>query len=310
MSWRGHLWTLAPHVRHRLWPVEAPPSRPWKTAVPADQGHSIEISGALSPGSEPTAVVLVHGLSGNAGSAYMCRAARVVAGRGWTVLCLNLRGADGRGADIYHAGLTDDIEAALRCEELAGASRLFVWGFSLGGLLALHTACRSSSERLCGVVAVCPPLDLHLGAKALDAPRAWLYRRAILADLKRTYAATAERRAMPTPPSVARRARSIRQWDTLTVVPRFGFRDVDDYYTRASLTQLDRLQRPALVVASHDDPVTPLATLQPSLDGRVALLDVVMHRGGHCSFPRPLDVDGGVLDWMERQAVGTPEAHG
>jgi predicted alpha/beta-fold hydrolase len=273
------------------------------------QAGTIRLSGLLHPrrGAD-AAVVIVHGLGGAPGRFYGARAAQAAARAGCASLELALRGADLSGEDFYHAGLVDDLEAALACPELEGYGDLFVLGYSLGGHLALHAAVRSTQSRLRAVVAVSAPIALAPVAEVLDSGSAWLYRRWILAGLREAYRAVARRRPVPTPPERLARVRRFREWDALTVVPRFGFRDVDDYYERASVgARLDCLARPALYVGSERDPVVPPRTVRPFLGGASAALEVRWLRdGGHVGFPRGAASPGGggtgiesdVMDWL------------
>ncbi|HEY3568550.1 MAG TPA: hypothetical protein VGP73_11515, partial [Thermoanaerobaculia bacterium] len=65
MSFRGHLWTVAPLVRHRLRGPRFLEARPWETALEDPQVGRVRLSGWLRevPGSGEI-LVLVHGLGG------------------------------------------------------------------------------------------------------------------------------------------------------------------------------------------------------------------------------------------------------
>jgi predicted alpha/beta-fold hydrolase len=268
--------------------------------------------GALSddPKSD-TAIVVVHGLGGGAGSHYVLRAARAIHARGWACLRIWLRGADGHGDDFYHAGLATDIEAASSSPELKQYRRIFVLGYSLGGHLALHVALSQKDKRLAAVAAVCAPLDLRLGAEALDSPRRWLYRRHILSGLKSAYFQISRRYDVPTAWKLARHATRIREWDALTVVPRFGFADVDDYYDGMSVgPHLRNLRCSALYVGSRHDPVIPTWSLGRHLREAGRRMTVWwIDRSGHVGFPAGViqrgstraSVEDAVLEWFARQ---------
>lgn len=87
------------------------------------------------------------------------------------------------------------------------------------------------------MVAVRPPLDLSLGATALDRALP-LYRHYILRRLNHLVD-IAHRKGLALPSSRSLRGvESIRVWDGLVVGPFFGFRDAEDYYTRASVAPL------------------------------------------------------------------------
>jgi predicted alpha/beta-fold hydrolase len=276
-----------------------------------DDGRAVGLSGLVSVGDgDDTALVVVHGLGGDARSHYCVRAARAAARRGWTCLRLNLRGADGSGEDLYHAGLASDVSAALASPELAGHRRRFVLGYSLGGHVALHAARADAAGGLAAVVAVCAPLALRRGADVLDAPRSWLYRRHILGSLQATYARYAERHPEAASPERVGRVRTIRSFDALTVVPRFGFADVDEYYRSQSVApHLATLERPTLLVYARHDPVVPQETVSDLVQRASSATEVWwIEKGGHVGFPgrpargRPTELEDELLDWLDARA--------
>ncbi len=211
-------------------------------------------------------MVVLHGLGGHAGSAYMVDAAIAVEQAGHACLRLCLRGSQQSGEDIYHAGLTADVHAALDHPAFADYERVWVIGYSLGGHVALRLGVEGAAGgRLAGVAAVCPPLDLAASQAWLDAPARKVYREYILRELRSIYEAVAARDRAPTPLEQVRRVRTLREWDAQTVVPRFGFADPDDYYTRMSVgPRLAHLQVPALIVAGRHDPMIPPTASRPS----------------------------------------------
>lgn len=309
MSLSGHLWTILPNLRHRVLPARAPASTPWRVGVDAD----VDLTGRWqeSPGAQD-AVVVVHGLGGSVDRHYCVRMARAAERRGWSCLRLALRGADRRGRDFHHAGLAEDLDATLGCRELAPYRRIHLVGYSLGGHLVLRWAATRSDPRVQAVAAVCPPLDLAAGQRHLDEVAPWFYRRHILSGLNEIYRAVAAVREVPTPVAAVEAARTIREWDSLTIVPRFGFADVDEYYrTQSAARVLDRVATPALVVAARHDPMVRLADVEAVLPDSGALELVVTHRGGHVGFPGSLELgwdgppglEGQLLGWLAHRTT-------
>jgi len=313
VSLGGHLWTIGPVVAARLAPPREAPPEPWRLTVEDELVGPVPLSGRLRRAGEgERAALLLHGLGGSAESPYLVPIAAALAARGWTSLRLNLRGADRSGADLYHAGLTADLPRVLAAPPFAAARRIALIGVSLGGHLALRFATESDDSRFASVAAICAPLDLDQGARALDRPSRALYRAHLLGGLNEVYAAVAARRRLPVPVERVRRARTIREWDGLAVVPRFGFASAEDYYARASVApRLDRLGRPALLVCSAGDPMVPLETVRQHF-GRLPTTArvVVTPRGGHVGFPRALDLGlggerglaGQLAAWLDRSS--------
>jgi len=310
MDLTPHFWTIAPRLRHSLRPLRLPPVRPWRLAVEDARMGTVHLSGLLRerPESEE-ALVVVHGLGGRADSHYMLRAALAAEAAGLSCLRLNLRGSDLLGEDFYHAGLTSDLHAALVAPELAGYRRLYLLGYSVGGHLALRAVVGGSERsdpRLAAVAAVCPPLDLALSSAAFDAPGLWLYRRYVLGNVKRIYAAVARRHPVPLPLAEALRIRHLGDWDDRVVAPRHGFAGAADYYTRMSVgPHLGELRLPSLLVAAEHDPMVPAATLRPSLARELPKLTVRwLAEGGHVAFPARTDAGLGEAVGVEEQVLG------
>lgn len=289
----GHAWTILADARHRVRPIPLPTSVPWTLDVETVEGDTARLTGryAASP-TEREAVLIVHGLGGSSGSGYCRGLAAAAADRGWSSLRVDLRGADGDGADVYHAGLSGDLRAALHSPELARHETLYVVGVSLGGHSTLRLALEPLA-RLAAVVAVSAPLDLAASCQAIDRRRAFPYRHHVLGSLKDSYRAVVGRHGsgprVPSPLETVEAVRTIRDWDRTVVVPRFGFADVADYHGRMSVgPHLRELSCPALYVGSPYDPMVPGPAVLPSLQAAgPSLRTVMLDRGGHVGLPAP-----------------------
>ena len=309
MSIRGHLWTIAPSLRHRLRPPRLPASRPWDTTVADPLRGSVWLTGRLSevPGSDEI-LVLVHGLGGCSNSHYLSSGLAAAEAAGISSLRLNLRGADRQGEDFYHAGLTADLHAALASPELRLYRRVYALGYSLGGHLALRLGAEEGDPRLAAVAAICSPIDLARAQGEIDAPPLWIYRHYLLDGLKDIYDSVAARHplgppALPLPAAEVRRIRTIREWDDRVVAPRHGFAGAADYYARESVApRLPALRVPALLCNSEHDPMVPARAVRAALTRPAPRLEVCwISGGGHVAFPRAMGVDGRVVGWLREQ---------
>ena len=188
-------------------------------------------------------------------------------------------------------------------------------GFSLGGHVALRCA-TERPEAVDACAAVCSPVDLDAGCRALDELRPALYRRHVLSGLKDIYASIGPSDACPTPVEEVARVKTVRDYDRLTVVRRFRFRDVDDYYAQASAgPRLPDLAVQSLYIQAPDDPMVPAHTCDPHLASASPSLTVQRVRpGGHVGFPAstrlslpgcadaPAGLEAQVVAWL-RQTV-------
>ena len=195
MPIRGHLWTIAPFLRPRLRAAPFPASRSWEASLEDSKVGTVRLSGWLREIPESDEILLlVHGLGGGTESHYLRGAVAAAEAAGISSLRVNLRGSDRRGEDIFHAGLTADLHAALASAELRRYRRVYALGYSLGGHLALRLGSEAGDPRLAAVAAICSPLDLELAQREIDSPRRWIYRRYLMHGLYAIYAAVAARR--------------------------------------------------------------------------------------------------------------------
>lgn len=305
----GHAWTILADAKHRVQPVVVPPSSPWSIDIDDGHGGHVRLTGKHATARHAdTVVLIVHGLGGSSESGYDRALARAAGDMGWSSLRIDLRGADGSGEDVYHAGLVDDLRAAIGSPALSGYRVVHVVGVSLGGHASLRLALHAV-PRLGAVVAISSPLDLAESCRAIDRRRAFAYRHHVLRSLKASYRQVVGRHRhgprVPSPLATVEAVRTIWDWDRTVVVPRHGFVDVSEYHASMSVgPHLRRLTRPALYVGSPFDPMVPGETVQPSLDAAGDALRVVMlDRGGHVGLPAPmLDRNAAPTLWAQVMA--------
>lgn len=266
-----------------------PPEEQREVALPPD-GATTVLCSWQSEQAAPV-LVLVHGMGGSARSGYLRGTARRAWAAGMHVLRLNLRGADGverlsrRG---YHAGLVDDLRAALATwVEGRGLGPVLLAGFSLGGNVVLRLAALDGPRVAAGVAAVSPAVDLTGCSAAIDGdPGVRRYRDSFVSSL----AASLRRRERLHPGSVdldtLARVATLRDFDEAFTAREHGFADVDDYYQRASAGPLlADLALPTLVIHARDDRLVPAAGLLASgVSSNPWVRLAVSDHGGHCAF--------------------------
>ena len=246
------------------------------------------------------AVVVVHGVAGSSDDAYVVRAARALAHRGYHVLRINQRGSGrghGKAAHLYHAGLGDDVGIVCRfLEARDDVTGVGVLGFSLGGHTSLAHAAAVGADvgKLKAVASISSPVDLAASMLAFDRARttpARFYERKMLAGL--VAAARALGARAPFSDAELAAVADIRQFDALVTCRCHGFADVDEYYAKSSvLPKLGAIHVPTLVIHAEDDPIVPVGPLQEALGrGRTsgalhggAVDVVILPRGGHVGF--------------------------
>jgi len=305
MNWKGHFWTLGPFLRHSLLPPNVPDWHHWETSLEDGVLGTLKLSGRLSRGSaSDTIVVIVHGLGGSATSYYARKAALSAADAGIDSLRLNLRGADRGGADYYHAGLTEDLAAALRSKALDQYENILLLGYSLGGNMLLRYLADDPDPRVRAAATVCSPIDLKRGARSIDQPRGYFYRQHVLNALKDIYRNVAKRQDVPLPVREAARIDTLELWDERIIAPRHGFAGAEDYWAKTSACKiLGEIRTPTLFVAAERDPMVLIDSVRPWLQNATTLRRIVTSHGGHVGFPQKVDLGLGIEGTVEDQIL-------
>lgn len=297
----GHRRTLTTFFERSRDRSELPPTEPFETSFETPDVGEVRLTGRLHRGSLRRLVLFVHGLGGNSDSGYMRAGLRAAARIGASALLLNLRGADRRGHDFYHAGLVEDLEAALAA--LPEYERVEIFGYSLGGHVTFAYAASRPDPRVRRVAAVGTPLDLSISARAFDASDFSVYRKHVLDSLHQIYTAAFQRRPTGLVPEHARRIRKIVEWDERIVAPRFGFSGADDYYRSVSVaSKLTSLSVPALYVGAPADPMIPIESVIGAADS--PHLEVHWARdAGHLGFRSDFDLGMDAPRGLEEQVL-------
>lgn len=297
----GHSQTLYSALCTPVAKVNYQRSR-WETP----DGDVVAADSVSGPANAPL-VVLFHGLEGGSQSHYARSLMAQVQRLNWRGLVPHFRGCGGepnRLPRAYHSGDTVEIEWMLRrARRTAGGAPLFAVGVSMGGNALLKwcgEAGKGAAEIVSAIVAVSVPYELaatgdHL-ARGINLIYTWNFLRTLKANSRRRL----ERFPTLFDGAAMERARNMREFDDAVTAPMHGFKDVDDYWTRASCKPVLRgIRVPTRLIHARNDPFMPVESLptpdevsdQVSLDFCVA--------GGHVGYvgaPLP-----GKLDWLPRR---------
>jgi len=275
----------------------------------APDGDFIDVDRAVVP-APPGAprLVLFHGLEGGSRSHYAGAFAREAARLGWRFAVPHFRGCSGAPNLLpraYHSGDWPEIQWILR--RFRGedpAAPLYAVGVSLGGnaLLRWLAEDERAAETVAAAAAVSAPMDLMAAGDALGRGFNLVYARAFLATMKPKALAMLERHPGLFDAARVRAARTLREFDDCVTAPLHGFRDVDDYWTRASAKPgLGRVRVPTLIVNARNDPFLPARALPDPRALPAAVRCEFPDQGGHVGFvtgPFP-----GRLDWIPRRVA-------
>ena len=293
-----------------------------KISVPDMPGFS-ETSGSLiafldlpTNAQKPKAlVIMLHGLGGSSRRIGLRRMSATLSSNGFAVLRLNLRGADpcrNLIAGTYAAQCNSDLFPVIsKAREIADSlsekfkitnRKLPVYGvgISLGGTILLN-ACLTSSSLIDGLVCISSPLDLLKCSVSIERGRnsfyqSWILNRLIKQTVSDPFGIREkEKRFFKNDKrKVERLIKTIRQFDIVITAPRWGFKDVDDYYFSASplnkIIENQNILPPTLFIQSKDDPwVTsePFLYLEEEMSKincSQKLHFVLSNKGGHNGF--------------------------
>ena len=262
-------------------------------------------------------LVLFHGLEGSSRSHYAQAFADFARERGIAFVVPHFRGCSGElnhGPRAYHSGDHEEVGWILARLRQRRRGPLLAVGVSLGGNALLRwagEAGHAASATVGAVAAVCAPLDLAAGSRAIGRGfNRFVYTAMFLRSMKPK--ALAKLRQHPGLFDAVRlaAARDLYQFDDVFTAPLHGFRDADDYYRQASAKPvLQRIRIPALVLNARNDPFVPAASLpaQREVGEHVTLWQPA--EGGHVGFPAgafpghvramPAQVGGWLLDQLD-----------
>ncbi|MCC7546542.1 MAG: alpha/beta fold hydrolase [Burkholderiales bacterium] len=294
----GHLQTIYPYLFRRQ-PAPALQRERWD----APDGDFVEADWLAGPAGAPL-VVLFHGLEGSSHSHYARALLRMLRARGWRGVVPHFRGCGGlpnRTARAYHSGDFAEIDWMLRiiADRSPDAPR-FAVGVSLGGnalLKWLAWVGEAAHASIAAAAAVSAPMDLATAGHRLGRGLNCLYGWNFLRTLKRKSLAKLERFPGLYDARAVAGARTLHAFDGLVTAPLHGFRDTEDYWSRASSKpDLRAIRLPTLIVHARNDPFLPGAYLPGPGDVSPWVGLHYTEAGGHAGFasgPFP-----GRLDWL------------
>jgi predicted alpha/beta-fold hydrolase len=278
-----HLQTLFPSLFRRRRP---PPLTRERLELPDGDFLDLEWT-SRTPGSM---VLILHGLEGSLESHYTGSMLAALAREGYNACLMYLRGCSGEPNRLpysYHSGKTEDLDFVVRTilEHLPGIP-LAIIGFSLGGNILLKwLGEQGEAAQIRTAVAISVPFDLNQAALQLEQGLSRIYQHHLVKKLHGSARKKARFHPLPWPVERLSELGTFRRFDNEVTAPLNGFRDVDDYYTRASSKQyLKAIQVPTLLIQASDDPFLPATALPQNDDLSPAVTLELSRRGGHVGF--------------------------
>lgn len=301
----GNSQTIYARTLARHYTVEYRRQR-WETP----DGDFIDLDWVNRQGDAAKLLVLFHGLEGCSRSHYALSLMAMTQQMGWRGVVPHFRGCSGeinRLARAYHSGDSAEIDWILRrLKKENPGSDIYVAGVSLGGNMLLKWLGEqgpAATKVVNGAAAVSAPVDLHAAAAVLDLGyRRVIYTRGFLRSLREKVLAKIATHRLAIDIDAVHSCSTFRQIDDLYTAPIHGFKDADDYWTRASSKPLLKdIRVPTLLLNARNDPFLPANALPMQGDVSDSVILEFPNAGGHVGF-----VQGafpGSLRWLPQRTA-------
>ena len=249
-------------------------------------------------------IVNFHGLEGSSNSHYAQAFAKFSSEQGYGFVVPHFRGCSGeanRGPRAYHSGDFEEVGWILNRMRERHQGPIFAVGVSLGGNALLRWAEEMGHDArrvVSAVTAVSSPVDLYASGQAIGRGfNRLVYTRMFLNSMKpKAFDKLKQYPGLFDGASLAR-ARDLYAFDNIFTAPLHGFKNTQDYWTRASAKpHLNQIRIPTLVVNARNDPFVPAWCLpqQSEIGAWVTLWQP--EEGGHVGFP--LGSPPGHVRWL------------
>ena len=288
----GHLQTIWPAMHgRRAQPMQHYRRTRWTT--PDRDFIDVDwLPDAPNQTSQRPLLVMFHGLEGSSHSHYARAFAAHTAQLGWAYAVVHFRGCSGEinlAPRAYHSGDHVELDWILRRFRREHSGPLLAVGVSLGGNALLRwaqEAGHTAAQQVAAVVAICAPIDLAAGGWALGRGiNRHVYTPMFLQTMKpkalrklQQYPGLFDRKALDA-------ARNLYDFDNVFTAPLHGFRNTEDYWSRASAKpHLHALRIPSLVIHARNDPFVPAWSLPIPQDISAHVTLWQPAQGGHVGF--------------------------
>ena len=312
----GHLQTIWPALHARRGHGPRPRWRRERWDTP--DGDFVDVDWLCNEPTRDVLLVLFHGLEGSSRSHYAQAFADWAREHGLAFALPHFRGCSGelnRAPRAYHSGDYAEIDWLLRGLRARHQGPIVAAGVSLGGNALLRWAGEvgeCAAQVAAAVAAVSSPLDLTASGHAIGRGfNRQVYTRMFLRSMKPKALAKLAQHPGLFDGRMLARARDLYEFDDIFTAPLHGFRNVDDYWARASAKpHLHRIRVPALALNARNDPFVPATSLPRAGEvGPCVTLWQPAH-GGHVGFAQgrwPGHVRGlpdAVGGWLLQQLDG------
>ena len=238
-------------------------------------------------------LVIFHGLEGSSGSHYSQALADAARQRGWSCAVPHFRGCSGEmnhAPRAYHSGDFEEIDWILKRFKTQHHGPLFAVGISLGGNALMRWAGEfgaAANTLVSGVASVCSPLDLAASGWAIGRGfNRLVYTRMFLGSMVPKALKKLDQHPGLYSREALLAARNLYEFDNVVTAPIHGFKNTEDYWSRASSKpHLHSIRVPALALNAINDPFVPSWSLPKPNEISASVTLWQPQEGGHVGFP-------------------------
>lgn len=290
----GHAQTIWPALyARRRWGPELPQLRERWLTPDAD---FIDVDRQNASRQDRPMLVLFHGLEGSSSSHYAQSFADWAAAHDLNLALPHFRGCSGElnhAPRAYHSGDHQEIDWVLnrlrKQHQSQGGQTLIVAGVSLGGNALMRWAAEHGSAALQNadaIASICSPLDLMQSGHAIGRGlNRQIYTRMFLHSMKPKALAKLAQHPGLFDRQRLMAARDLYEFDNVFTAPLHGFKNTDDYWSKASAKPLmQNIRLPALALNALNDPFVPASSLPTISDVSKSVTLWQPKQGGHVGF--------------------------
>ncbi|WP_371194330.1 hydrolase [Glaciecola sp. SC05] len=286
----SHIQTIYPKFFLRT------PKIPFESVrIDTPDGDFLDL-GLLLPGSKQapkTIAVLFHGLEGSQNSHYIQHLAEMLLKQNIASIVMHFRGCSGvinRRPRAYHSGETTDAQHCVKwIRQTFPEAQLLAAGFSLGGNMLLKLLGESDGLGFKAAVSVSAPIQLAASAEAINKGFAKRYQSHLLKSMRQNLqekmTAIDMRPHLHVTAKELGNLKSFRLFDEHVTAKLHGFKDADDYYTKASaMPFLQNIRLPTLILHAKDDPFMDERVIPSTSQLSLSTAYEISQHGGHVGF--------------------------
>ena len=290
----GHAQTIWPALyARRRWGPELPQLRERWLTPDAD---FIDVDRQNASRQDRPMLVLFHGLEGSSSSHYAQSFADWAAAHDLNLALPHFRGCSGElnhAPRAYHSGDHQEIDWVLnrlrKQHQSQGGQTLIVAGVSLGGNALMRWAAEhgsAASQNADAIASICSPLDLMQSGHAIGRGlNRQIYTRMFLHSMKPKALAKLAQHPGLFDRQRLMAARDLYEFDNVFTAPLHGFKNTDDYWSKASAKPLmQNIRVPALALNALNDPFVPASSLPTISDVSKSVTLWQPKQGGHVGF--------------------------